>query len=616
MEEYKKQIMKFKKIILALLIMITSIGIITSPVFAADVNVDNTKTLADIQTLIDGASAGDNIIFATGLYDFGNDSIGLTITKALNFIGNGAQIFMNATDNTTEATLFTLDSLAGNDASNTNISGFTFNISTEDKAKKKLGSGITITSGTANVNITNCTFIDGANGIDLNGAINTSITQNNFTLNKKAINIMGGDYYYVAENFFNDVKWDGLSIASGASNVNVTKNIFNDTDEYDIFIGGGVTNTSFTENIFNAWGLNSISLVKSADHVVIDNNNFTNGGDGAINIASDKSHGYPSVINAVNITNNLFKNIAAQTTGKLGYLNGSAITIDGNRDTSARVALTTGDEGIFINNNTVDNVTNGLFKNMGLTGVNTAILAGNFDEATGTSNGVIVKALTPALSLDILAPTTNVRNGLTQTYTYTVTNTGKGTAKDVVANNLFDKTGFTGKIALGNGNLTGNTWNIGDLAAGQSKTLILTLTAIKSGTYNTVATVSSTSQDGLVKTKTVTKTVNKYINLGYKYSASTKVKRNKKATVKTVIKNTGRDTSAPVTVKYVASKNLGKKSKTYTWTSKAYTIGAGASKTYTATFKMYTKGYKYVKIYVKQGNGKYVYKGQKRIRGY
>ena len=282
-----------------------------------DINViaDNAETheIADganatvIQQIIDNTTAGDTISFAkNGNYNLGNNSA-INIVHTLVVEGNGATL--------TGAQGFLIQ--GGNETTDgTQVHDLNFIMVSETGYN---GRALDIRS-TNNLVVDNCTFKDGNAGIRLQRCTNTTITNNKFTgttnassigtrneEGTKAINLMGGSKHYIANNTFEKDVLDGVSIASGASNVNMTRNTFND-NWYGIFYGGGVTNISTTENTFDNCKVYAIGLVKAAGETVVDNNTFTIPEEAsAIYIEQgNTAHGAPSNIENVTITNNEF----------------------------------------------------------------------------------------------------------------------------------------------------------------------------------------------------------------------------------------------------------------------------------------------------------------------
>ena len=260
-----------------------------------------------IETIINNTTAGDTISFAeNGNYNLGNNSpisiVHTLIVKGNNATLTGAQGFLiQGGDETTDGTeIYNLNFVM---ESETGYNGRALDI-----------------RSTKNVVVDSCTFENGNAGIRLQRCTNTLITNNIFTgttntssigtrneEGTKAINLMGGSNHNIANNTFEGDLLDGVSIASGASNVNMTQNTFID-NWYGIFYGGGVTNISTTENDFDGCKVYAIGLVKAAGDTVIEDNNFTIPVDStAIYIEQgNTAHGAPSNIENVTVTKNIF----------------------------------------------------------------------------------------------------------------------------------------------------------------------------------------------------------------------------------------------------------------------------------------------------------------------
>lgn len=605
--------MKLKNTIIALLIMIIAISTSISAVSAADITINTGTTAAGLQAALDAALSGDNIIFANEFsLDLADQFTGFNITKTLNFIGNGAKFNMNAvagnaTASIPDASIFNLKTIEGSAPSGTTFNGFNFTFNGTS------GAAISIAEGTRDILVNDTTFNGGYAGIDSRLGSNITATENLFNKTYRGLNVLGGTDYTITNNIFLNNGNDAVSLAQSAQNIVIANNSFNGSD-WDLFFGGGVLNTQVTNNIFNGTKGTTIMLVKSAEDILIENNDFRNGA-GGILIASDTSHGYGSIVSNVTITQNRFENMTGtkKTTG--------AIVIDpkfrgGN---SGITNFRTDDMGVLVSNNTVTNVAGGYLNLMANT--NSTVIVETLKKQANIlgdpSATYRITSGTPALKITSTQNSAAIKNGDVNYYTVTVTNNGKAATTGVVAKDLFNSAYFTGaSLSATKGSLSGTTWNVGSLAAGESASITLKVTAKKAGSVSTKATVTSdyitnpTQNTTLAaETNIITKTINKYVKIVKSYAASTKVKRNKYATVKTKLTNSGKD-GAYVTVTYKTSANLGKKGKTYTYTKKVW-VAAGKTVYVTKTFKMYTKGTKKAYIYV---DGKKV--STKSIRGY
>ena len=185
---------------LGIVVFLVAIAVTMGSASAATVNVDSSMSNTAIQNYITGATAGDTINFAPGTYT----GIHLTVSKALNLVGNGA-------------------TLIGSGTSILTISG----------------SGISINSFNININNT------GADGITGQNVYNCNIQNNNITNGDDGINIFKQYGNLTINNNrvtnMNDAR-DGISLVNCVSqetstSTTVTNNVIDGMD-YGIFIGG------------------------------------------------------------------------------------------------------------------------------------------------------------------------------------------------------------------------------------------------------------------------------------------------------------------------------------------------------------------------------------------
>ena len=570
-----------------LLAVISAGSVMADPVSAATIPVTAGSTNAQIQALINDAHSGDTISFAPGNY---ND-IKLTINKTLNLVGNGAVINGINESNTV---IFNITS-DGNDASGTAVQGFEFNLLNNNV---KSGSKITSTGyaiyldGVLNVAIRNVTSHNGKSAI-YNGA-SSNILIDNCTFedvyNKTdAVNIMGGNNITIKNSTLNGGR-DAVSMASGATNIYVIGNTFLN-NQYGAFWGGGISNITVANNSFTGWSGEALGLEKATISTSIINNTFTDGVGDAIYIQNSASCGPMTTISDIEIIENLFKNIIGaaigidkNSGGVYGDFNGSG----------------TGNSIVGINN-TIDNVSKG-YVNLYSNGTNL-----NF---TMDSSYPAKKA---NLSVSNGVSSTAIKTGDKTIYTVTVTNRGNGDATNVKVSDILN-TGFYSSYASYSslGSYSNGVWNIGTLGAGDSASLVITATALKSGTTTSQAKV--TANDNLTAlSSTVQKTINKYINLAYSNAVltSSKVKTGKYVYLGTTVKNSGKDKSGTVKVKITLPKGMKLISVNYpsvynkttgTWT---FTVPAGKYYTFKVKAQVTSKGIKKVTF---NDNGKIQYK--------
>ena len=570
-----------------LLAVISAGSVMADPVSAATIPVTAGSTNAQIQALINDAHSGDTISFAPGNY---ND-IKLTINKTLNLVGNGAVINGINESNTV---IFNITS-DGYDASGTAVQGFEFNLLNNNV---KSGSKITSTGyaiyldGVLNVAIRNVTSHNGKSAI-YNGA-SSNILIDNCTFedvyNKTdAVNIMGGNNITIKNSTLNGGR-DAVSMASGATNIYVIGNTFLN-NQYGAFWGGGISNITVANNSFTGWSGEALGLEKATISTSIINNTFTDGVGDAIYIQNSASCGPMTTISDIEIIENLFKNIIGaaigidkNSGGVYGDFNGSG----------------TGNSIVGINN-TIDNVSKG-YVNLYSNGTNL-----NF---TMDSSYPAKKA---NLSVSNGVSSTAIKTGDKTIYTVTVTNRGNGDATNVKVSDILN-TGFYSSYASYSslGSYSNGVWNIGTLGAGDSASLVITATALKSGTTTSQAKV--TANDNLTAlSSTVQKTINKYINLAYSNAVltSSKVKTGKYVYLGTTVKNSGKDKSGTVKVKITLPKGMKLISVNYpsvynkttgTWT---FTVPAGKYYTFKVKAQVTSKGIKKVTF---NDNGKIQYK--------
>jgi uncharacterized repeat protein (TIGR01451 family) len=264
---------------------------------------------------------------------------------------------------------------------------------------------------------------------------------------------------------------------------------------------------------------------------------------------------------------------------------GAAIGVD-------KSGMFTGDgsgNSIVGTNNTVDNVSKG-YVNLYSNGTNL-----NF---TMDSSYPAKKA---NLSVSSGVSSTAIKTGDKTIYTVTVTNRGNGDATNVKVSNILN-TGFYSSYASYSslGSYSNGAWNIGNLGAGETASLVVTATALKSGTATSQA--KATGDNISVLSNKIQKTINKYIKLSYSNSILTnsKVKTGKYVYLGTTVKNSGKDKSGTVKVKITLPKGMKLISVNYpsvynkatkTWT---FTVPAGKEYTFKVKAQVTSKGIKKV----------------------
>jgi uncharacterized repeat protein (TIGR01451 family) len=375
---------------------------------------------------------------------------------------------------------------------------------------------------------------------------------------------------------------DAISIASGAKNVYVDGNTFLNND-FGAFFGGGISYITFINNIFDGFN-EGLAIEKSANLTSVINNTFINGNGDAIYIKNSDAHGPWTVITDIEIIGNVFQDI----------VNGAAIGID---KEGIFHAGGTGDS-IIGRNNTVINVENG-YVTLYSSGENLNFTMDSSLETPPVEANVSISSTVSSAA---------IKNGDKATYTVTVKNTGNGDATNVKVSDILRSYYFSSYTTYASqGTYSNGNWNIGTLGAGNTASLVLSATAVKSGLASSQAKV--TADDNITATSNkIEKTINKNIKLSYSNSLSkTKVKRNSYVYTTTKVKNSGKDKSNTVKVKITLPKgtkivNVGNahvyNKNTKTWT---FTIPAGKTYTFKTKIKATSKGTKKVVFNV---NGK------------
>lgn len=349
--------MNFKKFTLVLIILIalslTSVSAtdnITVDIAANDINQDSQtddilsvdvkgNTVTDIQKVIDNAKEGDTVNLGTNRqYDISDQSI--SINKKITLTGDNVTITSNSTSG---AVLVRY-------ASDATIRGINF-VNPVDLpeiyANNFSGKAIDV-MGSNNILIDNCKFINYWMGIEMHSTSYSTVKNSWFNgattsvsgfagQGTKAIQLMGSNNIKVLNNTFYGHIYDSLSIASGSSYIDIEDNHFiNNT--FPIFYGGSSTrggkiknNTFINCGSLNAtWhipkdkqklyhnatemqviyeGLPYIGMQKSSNNIEITKNTFIVKDNNMIiySEAENTAHGFPSVIGAINITDNIVK---------------------------------------------------------------------------------------------------------------------------------------------------------------------------------------------------------------------------------------------------------------------------------------------------------------------
>ncbi len=576
--------MKIKITMLMLIIVLSTFStgvVMAGPVSAADtIIVPTGSTSAQIQELINNAHPGDTISFEPGTYT----DIKVKINKTLNLIGNGAVI---KGINETDTNIFTIIAEGAADASGSTIKGFEFfllnnNVTLSNGKIVSTGYGINLAT-VSNVAVSNVTSHDGKAAVYNGNAYNTLVENCTFDdqyLKGYAVHIMGGSNITVRNNNITGAM-DGVSMASGASNIYVDNNRFLNCD-FSAFWGGGITNITFINNLFDGFN-EGLGVEKAANDTKIINNTFVNGKGDAIYIMNSGAHGSMTVISSIEIINNLFKDIV-----------GAAIGVDKagnfNADGSGHAIV-----GI---NNSLQNVTKGyVVLYSGSSGVN---LTGNHS-FTLDSSYPEPEPLNPILSISSTINPKVIKNGDTTTFTVTVKNLGNGNATNIKVKNILKNNFFSSSTLYSSlGTYANGIWNIGTLTAGNTAALVINAKAIKSGITSSQAIVTA-DNNVTAESNTINKTVNKNVKLSYANTvSSTKVAQGKYVWLTTKITNTGLDVSDPINIKMTLPSGMKLVSvssagyfnkKTNSWT---FNCPAGKTSTFNMKAQVTSKGTKTV----------------------
>lgn len=576
-----------KRLLLSIMVLAVISGgsVLASPVSAATTyTVDSSMNNAQIQAKIDAASSGDTISFTSGTYN----NVNLTINKTLNLIGNGA--VLNSI-NINNSVIFTITASGDVEGSGTTIQGFELN-NLNSSPSASYGYCIDL-ERVNNIVINNITAHNGKAAVYCNGAQNVLIKDSGFyyqynnNSNKQcqpyAVNIMGGNNITVENNTINGAN-DGVSMASGAANVYVTNNAISNCS-YAAFWGGGISNITIANNLINNWTVEGLAIEKAANLTSVINNTFVNGTGDAIYVQNSYAHGPMSIISGIQIINNLFKDIIGAAVGvdKAGMFTG-----DGSGDSIAGV------------NNTISNVSKG-YVNLYSNGTNL-----NFTMDSSYPSNKANLTVSNGVS------STAIKTGDKTLYTITVTNRGTSSATNVKVGNILN-TGFYSSYASYSsvGSYSNGVWNIGTLSAGETASLVVSATALKSGTALSQASV--TADNNLTAlSSTIQKTINKFVKLSYANKvSSSKVKKGKYVYLTSTVSNSGKDKSDSVKVKITVPSGMkliavnynGVYNKaTKTWT---FTVPAGKAYSFVVKAQVTSKGIKKITF---NDNGKIQYK--------
>ena len=330
--------MKIKKIsiiLLAILIMLTITSVSatnsTDTLQSDDTDIlteEHTVVDGDIQGAINNAKDGDTVNLGTNkAYDIKNTTI--EINKKITIKGENVNITAGSANGAFQ--------IRG--TGNVEVTGITF-INPVDLPKfgEKFSGKAIYTQSSNNILIKDCRFVNYAYGVEMYTTSQSAIENcwfNGATTSvsgmagegTKAIQLMGSNHIDIINNTFEGQIYDGLSIASGSSYVTIEANTFTN-NTFAIFYGGastlggkiknnrfitcGMLNTTWysanLDETFNVTydNLPYIGLQKASDNLEIAGNTFTVKDNNRIiySEAENTAHGFPSVIGAIQITNN------------------------------------------------------------------------------------------------------------------------------------------------------------------------------------------------------------------------------------------------------------------------------------------------------------------------
>lgn len=337
--------MNYKKILLPLL-LVAMIAVSISAISAADIATEPTitdnsvvlgegdepVTLTDqekIQKIIDDTEVNGTAIIPEGEYKEINK---IQINKTITLKAEGdVKIYGYSTMDETMVNMIEL--IGGDDLqiNNVVISGITF-ISTRSDPTYNSTVGMkdyAIKSvKTNNLVVDNCTFLDTATGVDLNGAQNTVISNCYFNgastkvkgvggysgkeSGTKAISLMSTTKNTTVQNCeFDGWMLDCISMASNSQIANIYNNTFNGP-AYAFFFGGGVAGITIEENKFYSSKESGkptkelVSATKSSNGFVVVNNLFvlSEGVNALYTEAGNTAHGSPTVFGPFTFANN------------------------------------------------------------------------------------------------------------------------------------------------------------------------------------------------------------------------------------------------------------------------------------------------------------------------
>ncbi len=238
-----------------------------------------------------------------------------------------------------------------------------------------------------------------------------------------------------------------------------------------------------------------------------------------------------------------------------------------------------------------------------VTVVVTALTAGNFtnvasvfsdENKTPVNDSTDNITVSPDVRLSMIkvADTDVVKVGENVTFTITVTNNGKSNATDVVISDIIPDAFEYVSGGVYDADLDTVIWTIDELAAGNSTSVTLTLTAKLAGNYSNVASVSSNENKTQINASSENITINSDVRLNMTKSADvTSVVVGNNVTFTIVVTNNGKSNATNVVISDVLNEaflwksggSYDKSSRNVTWTIGNIAAGQSATVTLVAT---------------------------------
>lgn len=643
-------------------------GPVAATVWTINEQDNGMSTNTNIQKIIDNAQAGDTILFTGPQYTM----INLAINKPLNIVSSvGTQVYsceMMIPKGSDDLTVFSIYGAA----SGTNITGFnihnnnggygvninnTTNIHVSSSNISSLnGIGLNV-AGSEAVNISNNTIYSSVTGIMLTNSSSTNIA-NNLVTNNAENGILFGDNVSNTQIYNNNIssnKHIGINILESCNNTTITNNSItqnhnaSSNDGYGVYINTPINGLNISSNFIFLNGnfgicndLGVTTLVNGTEtldnnyitgHIIRDVVRYIDDGTGDIVRApvwigetcfgGSKNLCPSAVVSGQAIMGKIQQKssgiytlsfIDSQTGQFQSGFGSFYVTFFLNKNNTTKGSVDVGDlwQNILVKNGTatVD------FSKYNFKSTNNTIFAlapyTSFKDALKSIYAVNDSAI-PKLNLvsSLNSTKTVIKNGESLVYKLTIKNMNNRDATNVKIANILSPTYFSSSAKPSQGSYSNGVWNIGTLKSGTSLTMYINVVSKKSGIVKSQAQVTG-SNINTASSNTVQVTVNKNIKLAYTNSLSrSKVKVGNLVYLKTIISNTGKDSSDLVKVSMSLPSGLKRISTNYpaqfNKNSKLWTLKVQAGKTITLTtkVKVTNKGTKTIKF---NNNGKTVKK--------